>query len=589
MIHEFYSERIKELDEQYRCLKQRYNRIATFRLLIVIAAAIIAYMLWDNDWWQPSVVITIALAAFLRLVAISTTLKHELANLQTLLSINKEEIEALNGNYTHRYDGTILQPAHHAYAQDLDILGKASVFQYIHRTTSEQGHQLLAGWLLHPADKTTIEQRQQLAKALKDHTSWRQQLQAYGSVTPLTFSIQSALSIWLAQPHYFIRHAPWKYARLILPAISLSFLTLHIAGIVQAPLFYGMLFVFLVASGYISKLVTPQYHQLSKHITQMQTLAQSLQWIEKCPASLELPGLAGSTASGEVRELKKILDRMDYRLNPPVFILLNIFLYWDLQQVLQLEQWKAQHKDKLNDWFNAIAQAETLSSLANVSFNHPGWTFPAIRPDWFKLVCQEAGHPLIMPSKSVNNSFTMEGHPQLAFITGSNMAGKSTFLRTIGANLVLAMAGAPVCATRFETPVLNVMTSMRIADNLEESASTFYAELQKLKMVLDAVKLRHSRVFLLLDEILRGTNSLDRHTGSEALIRQLIREDAVAIIASHDLSLTKLQEEYPTAIHNYHFDVTITGNELNFDYKLKEGVCQTLNATLLMRKIGIEV
>jgi DNA mismatch repair ATPase MutS len=183
----------------------------------------------------------------------------------------------------------------------------------------------------------------------------------------------------------------------------------------------------------------------------------------------------------------------------------------------------------------------------------------------------------------------MQGHPQLAFITGSNMAGKSTFLRTIGTNLVLAMAGAPVCASQFETPVVRVMTSMRIADNLEESASTFYAELQKLKMVLDAVKEPDQRVFLLLDEILRGTNSLDRHTGSEALIRQLIKEEAVGMIASHDLSLTQLQQGYPGIIHNYHFDVTIEGSELNFDYKLKQGVCKTLNATLLMKKIGIEL
>ena len=154
------------------------------------------------------------------------------------------------------------------------------------------------------------------------------------------------------------------------------------------------------------------------------------------------------------------------------------------------------------------------------------------------------------------------------------------------------MAGAPVSATQFETPVLKLMTSMRVTDNLEESASTFYAELQKLKMILDEVRnpaQENPRVFLLLDEILRGTNSLDRHTGSEALIKQLIKEKAVGVIASHDLSLAELETQFPNAIRNYHFDVTIDGSELSFDYKLKEGVCQTLNATLLMKKIGIDL
>ncbi len=284
---------------------------------------------------------------------------------------------------------------------------------------------------------------------------------------------------------------------------------------------------------------------------------------------------------------------MDYRLNPLVFIPLNIFTYWDLQQVWQLEKWKQQQQQKIHLWFEAVAEQEALSSLANLAFNHPSWVFPVIRPDWFTLICREAGHPLIAVDKCVTNSFELDGHPQLAFITGSNMAGKSTFLRTIGTNLVLAMAGAPVFATKFETPVLKLMTSMRVTDNLEESASTFYAELQKLKMILDEVKkhttVHEERVFLLLDEILRGTNSLDRHTGSEALLKQLIKENAVGVIASHDLSLAELETQFPNAIRNYHFDVTIHGSELSFDYKLKEGVCQTLTATLLMKKRGIDL
>ena len=599
---EFYTARINTLSVEIKQASKQYNQLGAVRLLTFLTAASAAYFSWGNPV-LVTIILVAGLAIFLMLVSLAQKVKAHRSNLETLLDINKEEAEILNGHYTHRPDGLEFQQPHHPYSHDLDILGKASLFQYIHRTTSEQGHQLLANWLLQQNEELTIQQRQEAAKELRTQQEWLQQLQAYGTNNALNIATQQSLAHWLAQPHHFRKNKGWKIARYVLPAISIGLLLLHMSDIVKPALFYSMLLVFFAASGYISKLVTPQYLQLSKHITQFETLSQSLEWIEsaafKSTMLMQLQKLLESTphhkpASKQVRSLKHILDRMDYRLNPIVFIPLNIFLFWDLQQVIQLEEWKAQHKEKINNWFDVIAHTEALSSLATLSFNHPSWIFPVIKPEWFSLTCRDAGHPLIASQKSVLNDFSMQGYPQLAFVTGSNMAGKSTFLRTIGTNLVLAMAGAPVCAAQFETPVLSVMTSMRIADNLEESASTFYAELQKLKSILDAVKHNGNkqspiRVFLLLDEILRGTNSLDRHTGSEALIKQLIKEGAVGIIASHDLSLAELQSQFPGIIHNYHFDVTIIGNELSFDYKLKQGACQTLNATLLMKKIGIDL
>lgn len=602
----FYTGRVEWLTGEIKTAWKQFNRLGALRLLTFIVAATAAYFLWENLTYV-ALVLAAGLAIFLALVSMAQKVRLHRQNLETLLAINKQELDILNGQYTTRADGLDLQPRHHPYAHDLDIMGKASLFQYIHRTTSEQGHQLLANWLLHPANETSIRQRQQAAKELRPQQEWLQQLQAYGSTNALNTSIQQSLAYWLQQPHHFRGRKVWQLARYLLPAISTGLLLLYLTDIVKPALFYSMLLVFFAVSAYISKLVTPQYLQLSKHITQLETLSQTLQWIEaatfKCELLAQLQkqlqsphpnSTIAKPASKQVRALKQILDRMDYRLNPLVFIPLNIFLFWDLQQVIRLEQWKAQHKEKINNWFDVTAHAEAIASLATLSFNHPAWVFPVIKPDWFSFTCRQAGHPLIPAHKSVVNDLQIQGHPQLAFVTGSNMAGKSTLLRTIGTNLVLAMAGAPTCAAQFETPVLSVMTSMRIADNLEESASTFYAELQKLKNILDAVKHNNAqqspiRVFLLLDEILRGTNSLDRHTGSEALIKQLVKEEAVGIIASHDLGLADLQSQFPGTIHNYHFDVTISGNELSFDYKLKQGVCQTLNATLLMRKIGIEM
>jgi DNA mismatch repair ATPase MutS len=280
-------------------------------------------------------------------------------------------------------------------------------------------------------------------------------------------------------------------------------------------------------------------------------------------------------------------------LNPLVFLPLNTFSFWDLQQVLSLEKWKKENKEHIDDWFHSLAEIESLSSLANLSFNNPDWTFPGISQDHGTFMANSLGHPLIPKEKLVTNSFSTESSNGLNLITGSNMAGKSTFLRSVGVNVVLAMMGSAVYAKSFTVSNMKVISSMRVSDNLEENTSTFYAELKKLKEVIEAVY-QNEKVFLLLDEILRGTNSADRHAGSKALIKQLIQHNAVGLIATHDLELAKLADDpiaigFPSKLHNYHFDVQVTGDELYFDYKLKRGICTSMNASLLMKKIGIEL
>jgi DNA mismatch repair ATPase MutS len=293
-------------------------------------------------------------------------------------------------------------------------------------------------------------------------------------------------------------------------------------------------------------------------------------------------------ASQKIKGLTGILERLDYRLNIVVFIPLNTFLFWDLQQVFALEKWKENNKQNISDWFRGLADMEAISSISNLTFNHPGWVFPVISKEEAVFESESLGHPLIPEGKRVNNSFSTKGVNQLNLVTGSNMAGKSTFLRSIGVNIILAMAGAPVCSRQLTLSHLKVMSSMRVNDNLEESTSTFYAELKKLKEIIEAVN-SNEKVFLLLDEILRGTNSTDRHTGSKALIKQLIHHKAAGVLATHDLELAKLAEEFPGNIRNYHFDVQVANDELFFDYQLKKGVCQSMNASILMKKIGIEL
>ena len=267
-------------------------------------------------------------------------------------------------------------------------------------------------------------------------------------------------------------------------------------------------------------------------------------------------------------------------------MVLNTFFLWDVRQASSLNNWKDKYSSSVRDWFDILVNIEIINTIATLTFNHPDWVFPSIVDEHFTLIGEQIGHPLIDKKKRVNNSFSTNGTGKVAIITGSNMAGKSTFLRSVAVNLVLAQMGAPVCANSFTFSIVSLYSSMRIADNLAENTSTFYAELKKLKTIIEQVK-QHKKVFVLLDEILRGTNSLDRHTGSDALVKQLIKEHAVAVIATHDVELANLQKEYPLAISNYHFDVQVEGEELYFDSKLKRGICQSMNASLIMKKIGI--
>jgi DNA mismatch repair ATPase MutS len=333
---------------------------------------------------------------------------------------------------------------------------------------------------------------------------------------------------------------------------------------------------------------------LSNIEPEVNTIQQQLKQIETIPAASSLLNsyksvlVSEKNGSESIRELKMILQRFEFRLNVLVFLFLNTFLLWDVRQVNSLNKWKKKNSKSVPNWFSILANIEVINTLATLTFNHPDWVFPTINESHFTLSGEQIGHPLIDAKKRVHNSFAIKGTGKIGMITGSNMAGKSTFLRSIAVNLVLAQTGAPVCAKAFTFSPVHLYSSMRIADNLAENTSTFYAELKKLKSIIDKVK-DHDKIFILLDEILRGTNSLDRHTGSEALIRQLIREDAVAVIATHDVELGSLEIEHSNAITNYHFDVQVEGEELYFDYKLKRGICQSMNASLLMKKIGIEI
>lgn len=268
---------------------------------------------------------------------------------------------------------------------------------------------------------------------------------------------------------------------------------------------------------------------------------------------------------------------------------LNIFFLWDLKQIIAIEEWKRANKQNLADAFEVLADYEALISLASLHINYTHWAMPQIADgEAYTLAAKNIGHPLIQPGKRVVNSYELRDTFKVDIITGSNMAGKSTFLRTIGINTVLALCGAPVCADIMEVSVVNIFSYMRIKDSLNESTSTFKAELDRLQMLLKAVG-TVPKVFFLVDEMLRGTNSVDKYLGSKAVIEQLIAKNAVGMVATHDLQIARLEDKYPAYVRNYYFDIQVIEGEMLFDYKLKHGECKTFNASLLLKQIGINV
>ena len=592
---ESYLNRLTTLSTNLKKLQLKKRYLTWKRLLSFLAAISAIWFLNQYSWLLAISACLLLLGLFIFFVLQDLKNSNGIENTLLLIDINKKEIAALDFQFLNYPDGIEWKPALHDYANDLDIFGRASLYQYANRTTSEQGNKTIADWLLSPASPDNISSRQEAAKELTEQLEWRQQLQAYGMNDQLTSKTEKNILNWLNEESRFLKNKFWQLLRIVFPLVSLTIFGLYLVDIISLDRFLPLMLLFLVISYWVTKLIMPDYMRLNRITGELETLSSSIACIEskdfKSPLLLQLKNdfsRNDAMASHTIKKLKKILDRLDYRFNPVIFIPLSALVCWDLQQIFALEKWKEKNKAVTPGWFASLATIEAVATIANLSFNHPDWSFPEILNEEGIFDADDIGHPLIQKEKRVCSSFNTKGINQISLVTGSNMAGKSTFLRSIGVNIVLAMMGAPVCAKQMSLSPFKVMSSMRVSDNLEESTSTFYAELKKLKEIIQAVY-ANEKAFLLLDEILRGTNSADRHTGSSALLKQLIQHKAIGIVATHDLELARLAEEFPANIHNYHFDVKVNNEELYFDYKLNRGICNSMNASILMKKIGIEL
>jgi DNA mismatch repair ATPase MutS len=520
--------------------------------------------------------------------------EKNIKRLLKLIEINENELKCLETRHSSLYsNGEEYEVHNHPYSSDLDIFGEHSIFQLINRCVSKSGNDILATYLSSPASNETITQRQKAVQELSSNINWRQNIIQYGLQKKLKTDDPDYVSEWGKTPNPFHGNKKLYWAICILPILSLGTLVYAFIGSSIPILILLMISIGIHYTNF--RKVGMAHSSTSKRADMLNIYAHIIKEFESQDwESDKLEQLKQKLASNDIsthkkiKNLSKLIELLDQRYNMLVQILFNTIFFYELHLLFRIDKWKTKYGTEIDNWFICIGEIEALSSFANLSINHSDWAFADVTDKHFELQMVDAGHPMIDENKRVGNDYKMEGPSMVHIITGSNMAGKSTFLRTIGVNVVLALSGAPVCAKEMLVSNVEVNTSMRIKDSIEENESSFYAELKRIQQVLDKVT-KKENTLLLLDEILRGTNSKDKHTGSAALIKQLVKYNAVGLVATHDLELSILEDELPGQVKNRFFDIKIDGEQLYFDYKVQKGVCKTFNAPILMKKMGIEM
>jgi DNA mismatch repair ATPase MutS len=593
---ENYQTRIEKYTQEAQKIRQRVYFMGFVRLIEFLTGISLVIILFESKLYTSGNLVIVGFGfLFLYLVKIHASLKEKKQHIDNLVQINQKEAEALQGNISAFDTGKELMSIEHPYEYDLDILGEKSLFQFLNRTCSALGKYTLADWLKYPQkDKEEILARQAAIQELKDKIDWRQNLGALASLADEKQAEKDNILAWLKEPPILLKNKIYPVLLLALPLITLALTGLAIFGFIPVNILFLFSLINLVIVALHSGNFVKQASQISLRAKFLKKYSRLLEAIEKETfASAKLQSLQKQlvhdhkTASQHLKTLSGIINNIEQGASL-VGVIFNSLFLWNLQFLFRLEKWQANLQDDIDHWFASVGEIDALASLANLHYNYPEYAFPQVSDKQYVLKADELGHPLLKPEIRVNNPIDLSDLGQLMLITGANMAGKSTYLRTVGVNLVLAMTGAPVCAKRFDFQPIDIYTSMRTKDSLQENESFFYAELKRLKMVIDQLS-EGKTIFVILDEILKGTNSADQHTGSQALIEQLIKLKGVGLIATHDLALGELAQKYPQNIQNQCFEIEIIDEELAFDYKLRAGINQNLNATFLMKKMGITV
>ncbi len=586
---EFYSEKLLKYTSKLSQVSTKLKRFTWYRLFTFISIFLPVSFL-GFQW--PALVLTFSLVVlFFFLIKKNLQLEKEKQKYSALKKLVEDELLALEHSFLHFQHGEEFLDTDHFFSYDLDLFGAGSVFQFLNRTSTVGGRQKLASWLISPLkDKAEIVSRQKAIHELSQLPDWRLHFLANGNLFNETEQLSREIKAWSEMDLELNRPKKVKWLIRIIPAITLLAILPAALGVSNFYLIF-MIVVQLVLMYFFWTRISYYFNFFGRKSELLSKYMQLLQFVEKGEFQTEYllslqKQVAKPSASKIFSELKSLVKEFEYRQNILVGIVLNGIFTWDIRCVYKLWSWHQQHHEKLAIWLDVIAEMDALISLGNYANNHAEFVFPEICVDGFEFDAKELGHPLLKPGKRVCSDMQINGWSKVMVVTGANMAGKSTFLRTVGVNLILSRLGTPVCAKEMRITPIDIYTNMRTTDSLLKDESYFFAELKRIKGVLDRLE-SGERIFVILDEMLKGTNSIDKLNGSRELIKKLLGFKSVSLIATHDLKLSEMESDYPEQVFNKCFEIRIVNDELIFDYKLSDGATKTMNATFLMKKMGI--
>lgn len=582
----FYTQELEAYKVKLTALKRQLNLSSLLRLTVFVIGAIAVYMAFGHIKLMLGLLIVI-IAIFLWLVTRHSKISNQKKLVQALIEINQTELAVGQRQFDHLPDGAQYVPEQDFFSRDIDLFGHGSFFQYLNRTALESGRQYLASMLV-SNDIEAIPDKQQAIQELAQLPHWRQQFSGVAKLVSTTISAATVVA-WLKDYQAALPKSGILWSRLF-SGLSLTVLTLYFLDVLPGYYVFGVFGLGLAISGRYLKSVGSlatytsqaqstfeQYHKLLEAI-EHQEFESDLLSRKRYPVCNTT-----QSASGALYTFSRLLDRLDQRNNILIGFIANGFFLRDLGIGVAIEQWVITHREQVAVWFDTITFFDAYNSLANYCFNHPNHSFPVITSSAVTIDATAAAHPLLDPNQAVPNDFKILKE-EFFIITGANMAGKSTFLRTVALQIVMGNMGLPVCAASASYTPIKLISSMRTTDSLTDDESYFFSELKRLKFVVNQIQ--QDRYFIILDEILKGTNSTDKAIGSRKFIDKLVSLKATGIIATHDLSLCTAAQELDQ-VFNYYFDARIEDDELYFDYSFKPGICQNMNASFLLKKMNI--
>ena len=582
----FYKSEEKQLKNKLLKVKKNLKTLSLLRITVFILTAIAIYLFFENTL-ASTVVLIVGGSGFYFLVVKYSKEKLEKTLLNCKIEINQTEIAVINGDFSFLPNGNEYLDSDHHFSHDIDLFGENSFFQYLNRTASSDGSRKLAN-LMTENLTSSIFQKQEAIKELSEKVKWRQHFSALISMVKTEIPTKKIVGFFKNYKSVFSKIA------LFLPVsfsiISIVFIVLTFFEILPFNALVIWFFVGLIVTSLFLKKTQRLYTNASKAKDTFRQYYLVLQEIENTNFSSDILKekqkeiqSENKKASSIFNEFSKALDAFDQRNNLLIASLGNAFFLWEIKCAIKVEKWITLYNHTVDQWLEVITFFDAKNSLANFCFNHPSYVFPEIVKDSSIINSQKLGHPLLNSKNRIDNDFEINKNSFL-IVTGANMAGKSTFLRTISLSIVMANIGLPVCANSFKYKPVKLITSMRTSDSLAENESYFYSELKRLKLIVDTIKT--DDYFIVLDEILKGTNSKDKASGSKKFVEKLVTLNTTGIIATHDVSLCELENDFKE-IKNFFFDAKISNNELSFDYLFKKGVCENMNASFLLKKMKI--